>query len=148
MQLSLAAVHFSKVYRAAERLKDVLQRFVCRVKAKRHSAAVLIQNASRCRTARIILNAKQTNNTQLLLEREMAAARRKEVERQNQAATVIGKTVQGRNSMKKARGVKDQLLKERDLRNAEHKAAITMQAVGRGRLALIFLVYCFYCFFS
>jgi hypothetical protein len=130
MLLNRAAGRFSSQFRAAERVKNTLRRFIKRLKSRRNEAATKIQSACRCRSAKkvstqmIFLTEKQ----KLLEEKEREKAR---------AATLIGKMARDRHSIKVAKKERTFLLLEREKRERrvrEENAAISIQDAVRKRL--------------
>lgn len=156
MLLSRAAGRFSAQFRAAEKLKWALQRFVKRMKAKRLGAAVTIQSAARRRAAFKVLTGKKRDEALRLLRKK---AEEEEAARRHDAACLIGKMARDRVAIRDAKGLKTRLLTEREQRDAaaaakleresreralrskelaarqesEHRAAVAIQAVSRGR---------------
>ena len=134
MLLDLTASCFSAKYLAAAKIKFYLQRFVKKIKAARHDAAVVLQRASRHR-------AEMKASTFLLHQNE----EEKEKQRRDGAASLIGKAARGKAAVTAAKSHKDTLLRER-LRDEESDSALrsiqrlrenvaagVIQAASRGR---------------
>jgi hypothetical protein len=156
MLLSRAAGRFSAQFRAAEKLKWALQRFVKRMKAKRLGAAVTIQSAARRKAAFKVLTGKKRDEAVRLLNKK---AEEEEAARRHDAACLIGKMARDRVAIRDAKGVRTRLLTKREKRDAaaaekmekdsrereiknkedaarqesEHRAAVAIQAASRGR---------------
>ena len=134
MLLDLTASCFSAKYLAAAKIKYYLQRFVKRIQATRHDAAVVLQRASRHR-------AEREASALLLHQNE----EEKEKQRRDGAASLIGKAARGKAAVTAAKSHKDTLLRERQRdeesnsalrsiqRLRENVAAGVIQAASRGR---------------
>jgi hypothetical protein len=163
MLLSRAAGRFSAQFRAAEKLKWALQRFVKRMKARRLGAAVTIQSAARRKAAFKVLTGKKRDEAMRLLKMK---AEEEEAARRHDAACLIGKMARDRVAIRDAKGLRTRLLTEREQRDAaaaekmekesrerkiknqedaarqasEHRAAVAIQAVSRGRYEILGLL--------
>ena len=148
MLLNRAAGRFSAKYRAAEKLKRVLQRFVKRMKAKRENAAVTIQSASRRRVAMKEVSGLRDNERSRVAARRLAEENQRlmdlDAEQRDKAAGLIGRMARDKYAIRDARGYRDRLLSEREQRekdaqdardrfSLENKSALCIQAAGRGR---------------
>ena len=150
--LDRAAGRFSAKYKAAEKLKHFLQRFTKRIKAKKDSSALVIQNATRSKIARKRVSGLREIERS---KKENQRVKDEEMSEKIKAADLIGKMARDRSAIKDAKGQKDKLLtekqrRERELMSEKEKrekeredainklaiengAALSIQAMERGR---------------
>ena len=148
MLLHRTASRFSAKYKAAEKLKRAMQRFVKRIKVKRERSALVIQNAARgqlaCKKVSSLREAERLRAEQKRLAEESSRQKLLEAEEMDKAAGLIGRMARDRYAVKDARGYRDRLLSERNQRERdaqaagdklkrETEAALLIQATSRGR---------------
>ena len=167
MLINRAAIRFSKQYCAAEKLKFAMQRFVKRLKASRLKAAITIQSAMRRRAAYKVLSGRKNDKAMVLLRDKKAreeAERQHDaaclIGKMARDRSAIKAAKGHRNRLLQDRIQREEDIEmERNRANAnsavrtaqemrrleeekmraekESKAAITIQAVSRGRCVLI-----------